>query len=182
MKLPLQISFRNLSHSEAIEEIIHEKASRLDRFWDRIMACRVVVDVPHRHHQHGNHYQVRIDLTVPGEEIVINRNNAANGIGEALDVAIRDAFEAAARRLEDWVRRHRHQVKTHEPLPEARIHRLFPDEGYGFLLTPDGREVYFHRNSIVTGSFDQLRVGTEVTFVEEAGEKGPQASTVKPRD
>jgi len=180
MKLPLEIVFDKLPHSEAIEEAVRAKAAKLDQFCGQIMRCRVVVAVPHRHHEHGNFYQVRIDLTVPGEEIAINREASEHRPYRDLEVAIRDAFAAAKRKLEDFVRRRRRNVKVHEPAPHAKVRQLFPDEGYGFLETADGREVYFHRNSVLHEHFDDLEIGTEVTFVEEAGKKGPQASTVIP--
>jgi ribosomal subunit interface protein len=179
MKLPLQIAFHNMPHSEAIEELIREKAEKLDAFSDQIMSCRVVIEVPHKHHEHGNFYQVRVDITVPGEEIVINREASEHTAFKDVHVALRDAFDAARRRLEDYVRKHRQDVKAHEPVPHARVREIHAQEGYGFLETPDGRDIYFHRNSVLHGHFDELRPGTEVTFVEEAGEKGPQASTVK---
>jgi cold shock CspA family protein len=179
MKLPVHIAFHNMPHSEAVEDVIRAKVEKLDEFCGQIIGCRVVVEVPHKHHERGNFYQVRIDLTVPGEEIAINREAPEHTPYRDVQVAIRDAFDAARRKLEDYVRRHRRDVKAHEPPPHARVRELFPEQGYGFLETPDGREVYFHRHSVLHGHFDELKVGTEVTFVEEAGEKGPQASTVK---
>src|SRR4030043_380004 len=92
--------------------------------------------------------------------------------------AIRDAFDAARRKLEDFARKQRGDVKQHETLPHARISALFLDKGYGFLTTVDNREIYFHEHSIVNRDFGHLKVGMEVRFVEEEGEKGPQASTV----
>jgi cold shock CspA family protein len=179
MKLPLQIAFHNLPRSEAIEEMVRERAARLDEYCDQVMSCRVVVEMPHKHHQHGNQYQVRIDLTVPGEEIVVNREPPEHTQYRDVGVAIRDAFDSARRQLEDYVRRVRRAVKVHEGLPHARVSRLYPEEDYGFLTTPDGREIYFHRHSVLHDAFDRLEPGTEVTFVEEEGHKGPQASTVK---
>jgi len=76
MQLPLQISFRNMPHSDEIEDTIYEIATVLEVFSKHIMRCRVVVDVPHRHHEHGNLFQVRIDITVPGEELVMNRESS----------------------------------------------------------------------------------------------------------
>jgi ribosomal subunit interface protein len=174
MMLPLQITVRNVSLSEAAEDNIRTRAARLDRYFDRIMSCRVVVEAPHRHHRKGLRYNVRIDMTVPGEELVIKREPH-----EDLYVAIRDAFDAAKRQLESYVRRLRREVKTHETPPNALVSKLFPEEGYGFLETPDGREIYFHRNSVLNGGFDRIKVGTRVRFVEEQGVQGPQASTVE---
>jgi cold shock CspA family protein len=96
-----------------------------------------------------------------------------------LYVAIRDTFVAARRRLEDYARRQRGAVKLHDVPPRAHVVRLFPEEGYGFLGTADGAEIYFHRNSVVHGAFEHLAVGAAVTFVAEEGDNGLQASTVR---
>jgi ribosomal subunit interface protein len=175
MRLPLQITARNLSLSEAQETAIREKAEKLDQFYDKIMACRIMVEAPHRHQNKGILYHVRIDLTVPEAELVVKRE-----AHEDIYVAIRDAFDAMRRKLQDYTRRRRGETKNHVPLPNARISKLFPDENYGFLVSPDGREVYFHRNSLVEGEFEKLKTGTEVRFREEQGVKGPQATAVWP--
>jgi cold shock CspA family protein len=180
MKLPIQISFHNLERIEAVENRILEEAARLDEFCDRIMSCRVVIDVPHRHHLVGNVYQVRIDIKVPGEEIAIVQEPAQHDpFYENVNVAIRDAFNSAARKLEEHVRLQRQDVKHHEVASHGRVSKLFSEGGYGFIETPDGGEVYFHANSVLGGKFDDLAVGTEVVFAEELGDKGPQASTVR---
>ncbi len=179
MQLPLQISFRHMDHSEAIEAIIRQKAARLDRFANDIMSCKVVVEPAGKHHTHGNLYAVRIDLTVSGEEIVVTRTPAEHVEYQHLDVALRDAFDTARRQIEDFVRRRRGDIKIHEAQPHGRVIRLVPEQDCGFLETPEGREIYFHRNSVLSDAFDRLEAGTEVSFVEEQGEKGPQASTVK---
>jgi cold shock CspA family protein/ribosome-associated translation inhibitor RaiA len=179
MQLPLQIAFHNMAHSDAIEKEVREKVAKLDHFADHIMGCRVVVEMPHRHHVHGNLYQVRIDVTVPGEEILVNREPPAHTEYRDVGVALRDAFDAVRRQLEDYVRRRRGHVKELEAAPHGRVSKLFPQDGYGIISTPDGREVYFHRNSVLHEGFDQLRQGAEVSFVEQEGKKGPQASTVK---
>lgn len=182
MKLPLQISFRNLERSDSVEDRIREEAAQLDEFCDRVMSCRVVVDVPHRHHLTGNVYQVRIDIKVPGEEIaVVHEPPEHDPHYRDVNVAIRDAFNSAARRLEEYVRRQRQDVKHHEAVGHARVAKLFPEAGYGFLETADQREIYFHANSVLDGKFDALTVGAEVAFTEELGDKGPQASTVRLR-
>lgn len=179
MQLPLQVTFRNMDPSAAIEANIQEKANKLDAFYDRIMGCRVVVEAPHRHHHKGKLYHVRIDMTVPGDELVINREPSRHAAHEDVYVAIRDAFGAARRKLQDYARRQRGLVKIHSPAPEARISKVFLEEGYGFLQTPDGREVYFHRNSLLDLKFDELEPGVEVRFTEVQGKEGPQASTVR---
>lgn len=173
MELPLQVTLRDIAASEAVEGYIRERAAKLDDLYPRIVSCRVVVEAPVRHHRKGGPFTVRIDITVPGDEIVVDRK-----ADEDLYVAIRDAFDAARRRLEDHARRQRGSVKAREAPPEGRVSKLFPEEGYGFLATPDGTDVYFHRNSVLPPGFDRLEVGTAVRFVPEEGERGPQASTV----
>lgn len=175
MKIPLQITVRNVSVSGAAESDIREKASKLDEFYPDIMACRVVVDAPHRHHQHGFTYLVSIDLTVPGSELVIRREP-----DEDLYVAIRDAFEAAERQLKEFAARQRGDVKVHENHATAEVAKIFSIERYGFLFTSDGREIYFHENAVRNNGFDRLTIGTRVRFTEEMGDKGPQASYVTP--
>jgi cold shock CspA family protein/ribosome-associated translation inhibitor RaiA len=165
--------------SEAIETNIREKAVKLDSFYDRIMSCRVVVEAPHRHHRKGKLYHVRVDMTMPGGELVINREPSKRAAHKDVYVAIRDAFDAARRQLQDFARRQRGTLKVHEPVPLARVSKLFPEKGFGFLETSDGREIYFHRNSVLEPGFSRLEIGTEVTFAEEQGDRGPQASTVK---
>ena len=173
MEIPLQITVRNLDLPEAIKADIHEKSEKLERFYDRIIRCRVVVEVPHRHQNEGILYNVHIDMTVPGAELVVRREP-----NEDLATAVRDAFDAARRKLEDFASRQRGDVKHAVEIPLARISVIFPDEGYGFITTPDGREIYFHKNSLLNHDFKHLEEGMTVRFAEEKGEKGPQASTV----
>ncbi len=178
MKLPLQIVFRNLEPSNAIEARVRERAEKLDHFFEEIMSCRVIVEAHHRHHHKGNLYHVRVDLKVPDAEIVAGREPSEHHAHEDVYVAIRDTFDATRRQLEEYVRTRRGRVKAHEVPPHGRIVELFPDEDYGKIETPDGKRVYFHRNSVVDADFGKLEVGDEVRFVEEMGELGPQASTV----
>ncbi len=178
MQLPLQITFRDMSPSEAVERVIREHAESLDRFSGRIMSCRVVVESHHRRRQQGNLFHLRIDITVPGEEIVVRREPVLRRSHEDVYVAVRDAFDAVRRRLEDYERRRRRQTKVHEPRREGRIAFLDYGKEFGFIETIDGREIYFHRNSIVNADFDRLAVGDLVRFHEETGDEGPQASTV----
>jgi cold shock CspA family protein len=172
MQLPLQITAREVSLSEVAERDIRAKAAQLETYYDGMTGCRVVVEGPGQHHRTGL-FNVRIELRVPGAELVVNRQADAD-----LYVAIRDAFDAARRRLEDYARRQSGAVKVHQEAPRARVSRLFPAEDYGFLETPDGREIYFHRHSVLPPGFERLTIGTEVRFAEEVGEQGPQASSV----
>lgn len=180
MQIPLQITFEGgLTTSEALRGRIEREAAKLERFHDRITSCRVAVIGRGGRRRHGDLYAVRLQLTGPGiSELVIDRNPPADHAHEDAFVAVRDAFAAARRRLQDQRRRVIGNVKTHEEAPRGRVSQLFPEDGYGFLESADGREIYFHRNALVNGDFERLNVGREVRFFERDGDKGPQASTV----
>ncbi|MHC5113220.1 MAG: HPF/RaiA family ribosome-associated protein [Planctomycetota bacterium] len=178
MQNPVQVSFRHMSVSDTIERLCWEEAEKLERYCDRIIGCRIVIEQPHRNHRKGNLFGVRIDLTLPGSEIVINREPPAHQVDEDIYVAVRETFDTARRKLEDYVRRMRGQVKQHMPESRALVAKLMTAEGYGFLHAHDGREIYFHRNSVLHDTFDDLGVGDVVAFHEREGDKGPQASTV----
>jgi ribosomal subunit interface protein len=179
MQLPIQITFRNMAASAAMETKIREKAAKLDQVYDRIMSCRVMVECSHRHHQQGNVYHVTVDVTVPDGELVASREPGQDHSYEDAYVAIRDAFNAARRQLQNYAARRQRNVKTHAVPPHGHIASLYPEMDYGKIVTDDGKEVYFHRNSVVDADFDKLSEGEEVRFVEEAGDSGPQASTVR---
>jgi ribosomal subunit interface protein len=178
MQLPLEITYRNVDPSAALEDNVREHAQKLDRFFDHIMSCRVMVEAPHHHHQKGNLYHVRVDVTVPSGEIVVNRENDLHHSYEDPYVAIRDAFDKMARQLEEWSDRRQRQVKTHEIPPHGRISELHLDADFGRIVTPDGLDIYFTRNSVLGADFRELHVGDEVRFALEEGEQGPQASSV----
>jgi len=171
MNIPLQITFRNMPSSEAIEAKINEKAAKLEKYFSRIMSCRVVVEESQRRQHQGKLFSVHIDITVPGKELAVTREE-----NEDPYVAMRDAFNTAARRLEEHARQKRGEVKTHEAPPTGRIVRIFPEQAYGFIITPDHREIYFHRNSVLNDDFSNLKFGVEVSFIEEQGIEGPQAA------
>jgi len=180
MEMPLQVSFRDIDPSPAVEADIRDKVERLERYFGRIISCRVVVEARHRHRHKGKLYGVRIDLGLPGREIVVNRSGPQDHAHEDVYVAIRDAFDAAKRQMQDRVREARGDIKAHEPPLTGKVLRLMSYEGYGFIATADGQEIYFHKNSVVDNGFDKLAVGSEVRVVLAHGEsaQGPQASTV----
>ncbi len=184
MQVPLEISFRNMERSPELEAEVREKADKLEEFYDRITACRVVVEAPHQHHRQGNVYHVRVYLSVPEHDIAVDRDPGTHHAHEDVRVAIRDAFDAARRQLQDVARELRGDTKSHETPPHGRIKEIFPsaidsEEGYGFIVAPDGREIYFDARSLLDAKLTDLAPGIEVRFVEEAGEKGPQASSVR---
>jgi cold shock CspA family protein/ribosome-associated translation inhibitor RaiA len=166
-----------MDSSETLDALIRDEVEKLEAYFDRIVSCRVAVEQPHRKHRQGSHFRVRVDLTVPNEEIVVGRDPPEHTNHEDPRIAVTEAFKATARQLQDYVRRIRMKVKHHEEPPRAWVARLDREGGFGFLETDDGRDIYFHAHSVVDG-FDRLEVGTLVRFVEQQGDKGPQASTV----
>ena len=112
MKLPLQIAFHNMPHDAEIESAIWANAEWLETYDDRIMSCRVVVEAPHAHHHKGKLYRLHIDIKVPGRDISVTRDPAEHHSHEDIYVALRDAFDAAKRQLQDHARIERGDVKS----------------------------------------------------------------------
>ncbi len=173
MQIPLQVTIRDVPHSEAVDAHVREKAAKLEEFSGHIISCRVVVEMPHKHTHQGRQFNVRIDIGVPGSEIVVNRDH-----NEDVYIAIRDAFDAAKRQLEDYARRVRHDVKTHVTEQVGRVLRLSREEGIGFIAGADGTEYYFSSAEVISPRFEQLREGDEVKFIAEVAGEGMQAKRV----
>jgi len=131
MKVPLQMTFRNMKSDESLEEWIRAEAEKLETFYHSIIACRVAVEIPHRHHRKGKQCHVRIDLMLPGKEVVIKREPAAGSRSRKtktelagkvkksephhdLRLVLHDAFKAAGRRVQDFARLQRGDVKKHQ--------------------------------------------------------------------
>jgi len=196
MLLPVQTTFRNMKDTAGLEELVQKEAATLERFYDRISSCRVMVERP-QHAESSKLYHVRIDLGLPNGELVVKHTPTLHGAlqdakeeksrKEAKSVlvhkspqrAIHEAFHEMRRRLQDYSRKQEGSVKSIEKMAEGTIKEIFPDRGYGFLETTDDRQIYFHQASVLDGHFNRLRVGTGVRFAEEMGDKGAQASTVK---
>ena len=197
MQLTPTITFRGIDPSAALEAEIRTRIGKLETYYRPIMGCHVLVELAERHHETGNRYHVRIDVTVPGEEIVVAHEASLHATAQDVDaekatkeaepdperkharVAVREAFDIARRRLQDYGRRQRGTVKAPARQPRGRVAQLFPIDEYGYIEAQDGHEVYFQKSSVLKNAFDRLTVGSTVSFVEESGDKGPQASTVK---
>lgn len=176
-QVPLQITIRNMGHSEAIEQKVREKANRLNKFSHQIIACNVVIELTTRHKHQGKLHNVRINLAVPGKELVANRNEQ-----EDLYVALRDAFDDMVRQLEKRVHIRHGDVKSHPELMQGEVVRIFKENDFGFIVTPEGDEFYFNASNVVHPSFEKLAVGTPVHFIEAMGNEGPQAHRVSARE
>ncbi len=192
-----QVTFRGLPHSDALEADIRERVAWLEHFYAGIVRCGVLVEVPHRHHAGGRHVHIRLEVTVAGGAPIVvthepslhagvtdagghahHKNTELENIHRYAQVAVHEAFDAARRRLQDFAREQRGAVKLHEAPAHGRVAEFSRVDGYGFIQAGD-RRVYFNRASVLGTAFDELAPGTFVTFVEEQGEKGPQASTVR---
>ena len=179
MQTQPQVSFDDIPIDEAVRDAALDHVAQLENVYGRITGCHVVIAQPHRHHRAGRLYSVRVDVRVPSGEIIVNRDHHLDHAHEDVFVALRDSFDAARRRLEDHVRRLRGDEKAHASRLHGLVTQIFPLQGYGFIETPDGREVYFHRNAISTDDFRMIDIGSPVTFSEEDGDEGPQAASVQ---
>ena len=180
METAAQIDFQGLQPSESVREAIAAHIAGLEKRYGRVTACRVVLKGPGGHHRSGGLYEVNIHLVLPdGREVDVGRTPTADERHGNLNFALNDAFKRARRRLQDKVRRMQGQVKVHEEQPVGTVTKIDAESGFGFVTTADGRDIYFHRNAVLNGGFSRLAVGSRVAFAEAAGEKGPQASTVR---
>lgn len=181
MQIPVEVTFKEIDRSAAVEARIGELVAKLERVYDRVISCDVMVETPHRHHHKGRQFHVRVKLMVPGGEIIASHDPGPDETHEDVYVALRDAFAAAKRQLEDFARK---SLRRGEGAPRdragadhGRVTFLDVQKDWGRIEPGDGRQIYFHRNSVL-GGVDQLSVGDEVRFTEEIGDKGPQASSV----
>ncbi|MFW5830021.1 MAG: cold shock domain-containing protein [Planctomycetota bacterium] len=178
MDVEPEIHFKDVRASEHRKQLIIDQAVKLERYSRHIIACRISVGRPNDNIDRGSGYRVRIDVTVPPRhELVVTKESWQGDAGDSLETVIRDAFQAMARQLDKTEDRRRGRVKQHpEQQTQGIIDKIYPD--FGFIRSLDGREIYFHRNSVLD-DFKHLEVGSAVAFNEELGDKGPQAATVR---
>ncbi|AFZ59894.1 HPF/RaiA family ribosome-associated protein [Anabaena cylindrica FACHB-243] len=184
MKITPAITYRNLEKSDAIDTLIQEKIAKLEHICNYINNCQIVIEKIHERPRSGSPYRVRIDLTVPpGHELVAEKNPGEGIQYQPLDAVIRETFDAMRHQLAKLTQRQRANEQSYrsEEAQEsiAFVTKLFRQDGYGFLKSLDGQEIYFHHNSVLHHDFDRLEIGTGVHFSLEQGEEGPQASSVK---
>jgi cold shock CspA family protein len=185
MQSPLQVTFRNLPKSDAMEARIREQAGRLERHFDGIVRARVVVETPHKSAAGPkNPVGLCLEVEVPGKMLVSRADQHAHDAkADALRV-IGEAFDAMERQLEEYAQVRRGQTKAHAAGTRVvgRISRLYPDQDYGFIERVDGGDLYFHRDVVRDGGFDRLEPGATVEYAVAVSEgpMGPQASSVRP--
>ncbi len=181
MQVPPEITYEGVERTSALDDLINKNIAKLEKTCDYIISAHIAIESYSRRHRTGNYFRVRIDLRIPPKhEMVVKRTSEASRQFEPLPAIIRRTFDSAERQLESLVERQRHEVKVH-PQNEvmAIVDKLFPDEGYGFLRSLDGQQIYFHKNSCLHGEWERLKPGTGVRYTEQEGEKGPQASSVE---
>jgi cold shock CspA family protein len=182
MQVPLELTFRGVERTPALEQLIAEQAGRLERFCPYITSCRVTVEKPQLHQRVGNEWRVRVEAHVPpGHDLVAVTEPGNEPMHVELRRVIHDTFQAVERQLKALVEKQRvYDTRREREEPHAVVARLFRDEGYGFLRPLDGGpELYFHRNAVLHEDFERLEVGAEVRYDEELGREGPQATTVQ---
>lgn len=180
-EITLDVAYRGVTKTDALEDLIVAQADKLDRFCDHIDAIHVAVEKPNESVKTGNGYRVSVDVTVPPGHVINARHEVQDGEpGQGPNPAVRDAFHHARRQLTELNDKQKGHVKTHDESKDlpAEVTKLFPD--YGFAQTPEGREIYFHRNAVVEGDFEHLEKGATVAYAEEQGVEGPQARHVRP--
>jgi cold shock CspA family protein len=181
MKIPLELTFRDVLKTETIENLIRKKVEKLHKICDSMTSCTIAVEQPQKEMKQGSPYRVRIQCNVPpGYNIIAKREPGQGDMHDDISAVIRDTFQTAERELKKLQQQQRDEIKTH-PMQEtqAMVNKLFRGQGYGFLRTIDNREIYFHKNSVLHGDFERLEIGTGVRFIESLGDKGPQATTVQ---
>ncbi|WP_397543977.1 ribosome hibernation-promoting factor, HPF/YfiA family [Roseovarius salis] len=182
MKVPLEFAARDMEIQDALRDLVEDRVAQLERLYGGITSCRVHVSAPHNRHRRGNLFEVTLEVHVPGRDLVTKVHKHDAPEHEHLAVAVRDAFSAMERKLRAWKQKARGDVKHHDGPLQGRIAEIHHDEGYGQIIATDHRLIYFHRNSVVDGSFDALRPRDPVELVVQTDESdiGPQASTVRP--
>jgi ribosomal subunit interface protein len=183
MERPLEIAFHNLPPSEALEAEIRKRVAKLEKFFPRLIACRVSVEALHNQHQTGNVYEVHIVLSVPGRDIAVSREpHKAKQRYANPDayVSVREAFEAAERQLAHFKERRREAPASPDSVAlTGQVTLIQPGDDHGFILTNTGTQLYFHRDSVTDARFEDLREGDVVHYVEEESDSGPVATKVR---
>lgn len=190
MQVPVEIAFRNIDKSEWAENVIREHVAHLEEIYGRLTGCRVRVEQRADNANHTIPPVVRIEMGIPGRKdlVVAHEPEHLQRRFQAPDLrnAIHEAFRIAERRLGDLKdTRADHTAATgHEAAHEysGQVAELTPERDFGFIMTKEGGLLYFHRNSMLSGDFDSLTRGREVSYVEAVGDTGPIATKVRVKE
>jgi cold shock CspA family protein/ribosome-associated translation inhibitor RaiA len=181
MQIPLEISYLDINKTEELDQLIHEKATALEKVCDYITSCRATLENPLKAQNSGQPFRIRISVRVPpGHEIVAVEEPGPGDSHIQLASGIRNAFENIRRQLKKLTEKQRKDIKSHpDQQVVAVIDKVFREEGYGFLRTVEGQQIYFHKNSVLHDDWNRLKEGTGVHFNQEIGDKGLQATAVQ---
>ena len=184
MQRPLQITYKGTASSPAFDNLIRDRVAHLERLHPRITGCRVVVEVPYRASQTAKvPLAVSVEVDVPGRSTIVGKHSEERREAKQDHTApLNAAFDAIERQLEKVAAIQRDETKTHEDAGQTgMIVRLFREQNYGFVEVDNSPELYFTRNAVAGGSFDELDIGmmVHVTIATEEGPMGPQASSVR---
>lgn len=181
MQTETVISYRNLDASPAVDAIIGRRTRKLEQIFDRIVGCELALEALQKRKRHGRTVRARLIVHIPGPDLAVARTVAQGSARDDLILAVNRAFSAAEKML---TRRKKVmagvEVKHHAALLHGEITLLENDLGHGWLRADDGREVYFQRDALTAGDWDDLSLGTRLRFREMEGEKGPYATGVTP--
>lgn len=202
MQVPPEITYKGVNTTPEVDNLLQKQIARLEKVCGYIISLHVAIEKDQARHQIGNPYRIRLDIRIPpNHQLVVKRNSILHSDSrpqaepdeepvktsqqrirkdEPLPAAIRRTFDSARRQLEKLVERQRGETKTH-PLNQvnAFVDKLFRNDGYGFLRTIEGEQIYFHQNSTLHGEWERLQVGTGVRYSAELGEKGLQATSIE---
>ena len=184
MQTTPELIFHDVDRSAWVETYILERVQRLERFAEGITSCRVTLAQEQASHHKGNRYSVLVEARMPpNQDLAAKKGKVIHDMQQQLPALINLAFGAIERQLKKAAELRRGEMKKHAEHDDGQqqgvVEKLF-EEGYGFLRElGDDRQVYFHRNSVLHDDFERLAIGTEVRFTPQAGDDGPQASSVQ---
>jgi ribosomal subunit interface protein len=181
MDLPFEFSLRDVHRTERLDALIARRVAKLERMFTHVVGCRLDVERVPYGSEHNSAYRVRVEVWVPNGTLVSTRDTRGARWNEDVTTAVREAFDKAQRQLADYKHRLHGVVKASAGPPVALISRVYPEDGYGFLRTEDGRELYFHENALLDATLRQVHVGDEARFAESDDESGPHVSTLHVR-
>jgi cold shock CspA family protein/ribosome-associated translation inhibitor RaiA len=183
MDRPLEMAFHNVQPSTSVELELRRQVERLERRFGRLIGCRVTVEKQQNQHRTGNLFAVHLTLSVPGQDLVVSHQPQKAKERRAnpdIHASIRDTFNAAERQLESFKGRLRSDTSAPSAAAlSGQVALIEPGQDHGFILTSSGSQVYFHRDSVTNGRFEDLREGDLVHYVEEQGSAGPTATKIR---
>jgi ribosome-associated translation inhibitor RaiA/cold shock CspA family protein len=184
MDRPLEVTFHNCQHSDAVEAEIRKQVGKLEKRFPQLIGCRVSVEALHKQHRTGNVWDVHIVMSVPGKDLAVSREPhraKENYAHPDVQTSLRDAFRAAERQLESYKERPRQDwTPPSGSAVTGQVTQMLPENDHGFILNNLGSQIYFHRDSVTKSDFGSLKVGDTVHYVEEEGDAGPVATKVWP--